>query len=225
MSAILESEPMPPPNLTPDPTIGLLSPRPSRARNLLLMLTGVLVLAAVVVSPNLLRPSVVPGIGGYGGSWMALGSRDQALTITGIETQGWTDVEVHSLVDVPGAALAGAWIIDEVSYAKFDNGLDDATFTTVAAYLEAAIPGFDSTGDALPHHLERKQTAYLVALWDILDCDELDTATSPPFFLAAPAKVELRTLVGTSRTETLPEIASPGFNVATLREAGACPDR
>ncbi len=39
----------------------------------------------------------------------------------------------------------------------------------------------------------------------------------------APARLETRTIVRTSHTGDLPEIAAPGFSIDTLRQSGACP--
>lgn len=69
------------------------------------------------------------------------------------------------------------------------------------AELAATLQEFGA--DALPQRLDHGDSAELVVLCDIVDCDALDG--SDP----TPSRVQVRTLVGTSRLESLPEIAAP----------------
>jgi hypothetical protein len=207
----------PTPTSAPDPSMAQLAPRPSRARNRLLLLAGVVVLIAAVFSPNVLRPSVNRPNSGYFGSWSALTSHRQVMTVTSMTAQTWPRVDVRSIDDVSGVQLAGAWMVDESVLADFDDTLDESRYESGRSYIEAAMPSFDAERDALPQSLGRGDTAILIVLWDIDSCDTLDII--PP----APARLESRTIVRTSHTGDLPEIAAPGFDVDTLRQSGACP--
>ena len=95
--------------------------------------------------------------------------------------------------------------------------LREADYEVGADYLRAAMPGLDATGDPLPRYVERNESAVLVVLWSIDNCDAFDGAQPEP------ATVELRTIIRTSRRQTLPVIAAPGFSMDTLRSSGACP--
>jgi len=201
----------------PDPSMAQLAPRSSRARNRLLLLLGTVSLVAAVFSPNVLRPSVIPHNGGYSGSWRALPSHREVMTITSITAQTWPRVEVRSIADVPGAQLVSAWMVDDTVLADLDDTLDESSYESGLSFIEAALPGFDAERDELPQSLEHGDLAILIVLWDIASCDTLDVVPK------VPARVETRTIVRTSLTENLPEIAAPGFDVDTLRESGACP--
>jgi len=205
------------PTLVLDPSMAQLAPRPSRARNRLLVLLAVVALCGAVFSPNFLRPSVIPDNGGYSGSWSALPSHREVMTITTITAQTWPRVDVRSIADVPGAQLAGAWMVDESVLAGFDDTLDESGYESGLSYIEAAMPGFDAERDALPQSLGHGDDAILILLWVIDHCDTLDLVPK------VPARVKTRTIVHTTHTESLPEIAAPGFDVDTLRELGACP--
>lgn len=193
-----------------------LAPRPSRARNRLLLFAGAVALVAAVFSPNVLRPSVSPPNDGQFGSWGALPSHGQVMTITSLAAQTWPRVDIRSIGDVPGAQLAGAWMVDESVLADFDDTLDESNYESGLRYIEAAMSSFDAERDALPQSLGRGDTAILIVLWDIDSCDALEVV--PP----VPARLETRTIIRTSSTENLPDIAAPGFDVETLRQSGTC---
>lgn len=137
--------------------------------------------------------------------------------MTSLAAQTWPHVEVRSVDGVPGAQLTGAWIVDDSVLAGFDDTLDESSFGSGLSYLVAAMPGFDAERDALPQSLRRGDTAMLILLWDIDSCDALDTVPT------AAATVEARTILRTSHTEDLPDIAAPAFDVDILRRTGSCP--
>ena len=192
-----------------------LVPRPSRTRNLLLIAAVVVALVAAVFSPIILRPSVSqPDTSG--GMSSVLASHRQLMTATTITTQTWPRVDVQSINDMPGARAAGAWVIEESDLEGFDPPLDESDYESGLSFLNAAIPGFDAELDALPQPLGRGERSVLMVLWNIENCDELEAGPE------ASARVDLSTLIGTSTTENLPEIAAPGFDVDLLRRTGAC---
>jgi len=158
-----------------------------------------------VFSPNVLRPSVIPDNGGYSGMWSALPSQREVMTITSVTAQTWPRVDVRSISGVPGAQLVGAWMVDESVLADFDETLDESSYESGLLYIEAAMPGFDAERDALPQSLGHGDLASLIMLWNIDSCDALDVVPK------VPTRVESRTIVRTSHTENLPEIAAPGI--------------
>ena len=202
---------------SPDPSMTRLAPTRSRARNRILVAAGFATLVAAWFSPNLLQPSIDETNGAHAGSWSALPSHHQVLTMTSLNSQTWPRVGVRSVVAVPGAEVAGAWIAAESVIADGHDDVDDADFDTGRDYLEAAIPALDFRADQLPRNVERGDTALLIVLWDIVSCDTLDSSSPPP------AAVRLRTVVGTRGQADLPDIANPAFDLATLRESGTCP--
>lgn len=199
-----------------DPTLTALAPTSTRPRNRLLVLTICTVLVAAMFSPTLLRPSVVPANGGSFGSWHALPSHRQVVTITQVTGQNWPSVELRSVLDVPGAEVENAWMVDDSVLVDFDDSVDESAFDSGDAYLRGAMPEFDPAADALPRRIGRDQSGILIVLWNVTGCDALDTVEP------APAMIALRTVVRTGHREELPAIAAPGFDVATLREVGAC---
>ena len=201
---------------TADPSMAQLAPRPSRFRKRLMVLAAVGVLAAAVLSPNVLRPSVSQSNSGSSGSWIGLPSQLQVMTTTSMTAQTWPHVDIESIEDLPGVQLVGAWIIDESVLEGFDTTIDETSYKSGLSYIEAALPGFDTERNALPQALGRNESAVLVALWDIESCDNLDAISG------VPARLELRTIFHTSSTETLPDIASPGFDVDAFRRTGVC---
>lgn len=194
-----------------------LAPQSSRRRNVLLLVAGVAVLVAAAFSPIFLRPSVLDDNGAFGGSWTALPTNHQVITMTQLAPANWPGVDVRSVGDVPGASVAQAWLIDEATQSTFDDAIDEADFDSGVEYLTAAMPALDVAADSLPSHVDRNESAMLVVLWNIENCD--------PFAAATPElpRIELRTIVRTSRHQTLPDIAAPSFSLDTLRESGTCP--
>ncbi|MEO6123490.1 MAG: hypothetical protein ABIR32_07240 [Ilumatobacteraceae bacterium] len=202
---------------TPDPSMDRLAPRPSRARNRLLVLVGVFILVAAAFSPNLLRPSLSPPNGNQSGSWSALPSHREVLTTASVAAQTWPRLALRSVIAVPGARVVGAWIVEESVAAALDGTVDESYYETGLEYLAAAMPGLDLEGDALPKSLDHGDTASLIILWDVDACDEL--VANPD----VSAALEARTAVRTSRTVDLPDFAAPGFDIDLLRRSGICP--
>jgi len=212
IDATLDSEP----TSAPDPSMTQLAPRPSRTRDRLLLVAGAVALVAAVFSPNVLRPSVNEPNGSSSGIWSALPSHQEVMTITSITAQTWPRVDVRSIDNVPGARLAGAWLVDDSALADFDDALDESSYQSGVAYIEAAMPSFDAESDSLPQSLGHDDHAFLIVLWDIESCDAFDVVPT------VPARVDTRTIVRTSNTEDLPDIAAPGFDVDALRQTGTC---
>lgn len=202
---------------TPDPSMERLAPRPSRVRNLFLVVVGIAALLAAWFSPTVLRASLSPRDGSQAGSWSALPSHREVLTTSLLTAQTWPRVDVRSVDDVLGARVAGAWIVDASVREAFDDTLDESDYESGRSYVEASMPGFDAERDALPASLEHGHSAFLVVLWDIDSCEALETGQ------AAQATVGARTVLRTSRAVDLPDFAAPGFDVDTLRRSGICP--
>jgi hypothetical protein len=197
-----------------DESLLQLVPAPTRGRNLVAMAAGVVALIAAFMSPLILRPALDPDDQFAGGSWQLLDAHQQVVATTTVRGNTWPRVEISSVGDVAGAHVVGAWLIDE---SIFETGRDPSDFESGVAYVEAALAGLAAASVALPQSLDRGESAVLLVLWSIDDCDALDV--SPP----AAARAELRTLVGSSRTENLAEIAAPGFALSVIRAAGGCP--
>lgn len=202
---------------TPDPSMERLAPRPSRVRNLLLVLAGIAVLLAAWFSPVVLRASLSPRDGSQAGSWSALPSHRQVLTTSLLTAQTWPRVDVRSVDDVPGAHVAGAWIVDASVSGAFDDSVDESDYESGRSYIEASMPGFDAERDALPTSLDHGHSAFLIVLWDIDSCDELEAGQT------SPATADARTVLRTSRAVDLPDFAGPGFDIDALRGSGICP--
>jgi hypothetical protein len=159
------------------------------------------------VSFTVLRPQVTEGDGG--GSWGIVAETGQVITQVSIEAgwASWGGFELVAVDDVPGAAVAGAWLLtaserdrlpaDPLSEAFLDLDLDEA---------------------ALPRRLGHQERADLIVLWDITDCSALVERRRP--------EVVLHNLVGFSvRRRLAQEVAAPSFDLTVLADAGICPTR
>lgn len=197
----------------PDPTLDVLVPRRSTARNGFLATAAAALIVGVWASPLLLRPTVVPH--DPAGAWAALAPHAEVVTIVRLRPQGWPEVDLRSVDDVPGASVAGSWVLPEGDYGLLDS-LDPADFETGADYLEAGFGGNGASAvHPLPQQLESGAATQLVTLWRIEDCAAL-VAGEAPF-------VVTRSIVGTTHREQLDDIAAPGFDPLTLAETGLCP--
>ena len=194
-----------------DPTLSTLIPHPSPRRAMILGLVGVFILLAAWASPFLLRPSAVNNASG--GTWVALAPHHQVATVISLDPQGWPDVRLESVADVPGAEVTGAWVFTDDEYG-LGEGLDPADSPSGFEFLRTALPFRDFDAGRVPQRLARGIEAQLVTLWTITDCSLLD---------GRPPQIELRSLVGTYTHEDLIDFASPGFDVLTLMETGICP--
>jgi hypothetical protein len=135
------------------------------------------------------------------------------MTITSVTAQTWPHVDIRSIDDVPGAPLVRAWMVNELVLAGFDDTLDESEYESGMSYVKAALPGLDIERDALPQSLRRGDSATLIVLWDIDNCDALPQEG---------AQLKSRTFLGTSSTEIIPDIGAPGFDVEVLRRTGIC---
>ena len=198
-----------------DPTLSTLIPRRSIRRNLLLASAAMLLLVAVWTSPPLLRPSVVSD--SSGGSSTALTRQHQVLTMTQLSPDGWPRVRLQSVNDLPGARVAGAWVLAD-PLVQSQVATDPATYTTGLDYLRASFPHANfGAASQLPQRLDRGESAQLSILWDIADCSRLNQGQRP--------QIELTSILGTNTREQLPDWAGPWFALNAQSENGACPAR
>src|SRR5450631_1636104 len=90
-----------------DPTLSPLVPKRSTRRNLLLASAVLLLFVGGWTSPHMLRPSVLPGKTHYASS-ILLARQHQVLTWVRLTANGWPNVGLQSMGDLPGARVAGA---------------------------------------------------------------------------------------------------------------------
>lgn len=198
----------------PDPTLMSLVPQRSRGRSVVLLALAVVAVIGMWGSHGVLRPTVVSD--SVAGTWTALPTHDQVVTVVLLDPSGWSR-SLQSVTDVPGAEVAGAWLLptdgDEIG---LDNTLDPADYADGLAYLEAgfAARAFGE-GSQLPQRVPRNGPSQLVVLWNITDCATLETGPAP--------QAELRTWLGTTTRQQFDEFLHPGSDMLTLSEAGICP--
>lgn len=196
-----------------DPTLATLIPQRSVRRNLTLSVIVVLLFAGVWASPSVLRPSVDSDASA--GAWWALAPHHQVFAALRLEPDGWPNVDIQSVGNLPGAEVAGAWLLAD-ALAEFDDRLDPSDYSSGLDYLRAAFPRRDlGPANQLPRSVDTGETTQLLILWDITDCSQLIELQQPV--------IEFRTVLGTTTHEPLDEIASPAFDLNTLTEAGICP--
>jgi hypothetical protein len=198
-----------------DPTLSALIPQPSIRRNLFLAAGALLLLAGVWASAPVLRPSVVGQTSA--GTSTVLAGGDQVLTMVELTPDGWPNVGVQSVKDLPGAKVAAAWVLPG-AFADPLASIDPAAYTTGLDYLRASFPhrSFDATSQ-LPHRLARGEPAQLFILWDITACSALIEGQRP--------QIELTSIFRTNTHELLPDFAGPWFALDAGSETGACPKR
>jgi hypothetical protein len=198
-----------------DPAIEALVPRRSRLRSGVLLVFAFGLIAAVWWSPQVLRPSLGGG-DGSAGSWSALQGHDQVLVVARVVADGWNGVDVRRVVPVPGASVAGAWVLaeTELDFGVADSG-EPSEFPSGVAFATARHPtiGVDT---ALPQRIPDGATAVLAILWDLDDCALLQRGDQ-----IDGVDVEVRTAIGTAAVTTIH--ASPGEFHDTLVELGMCP--
>ena len=195
-----------------DPTLATLIPQRSIRKNLILTSVATLLLVGVWTSPQMLRPSVISD--GYGGSSTSLARQHQVLATAQISADGWPNVGVHSVGDLPGAKVAGAWVL-RGPLVQPQVVADPANFTTGLDYLRASFPHANfGTASQLPRRLDRGESAQLVILWDITDCARLIPGQEP--------QIELTSILGTKTYERLPDVFGPEFALNTQNDETAC---
>jgi len=195
-----------------DPTLATLIPQRSIRRNAILASAATLLLVGVWISPQLLRPSVLSN--SYGGDATSLAREHQVLATVQLTAAGWTSVGVQSVGDLPGARVAGAWVIPD-TLAQPQIVADPAKFTTGLDFLRASFPHVNfGTASRLPHRLDRGESAQLVILWDITDCARLIPGQEP--------QIELTSILGTTTYERLPDAFGPESALNTQDEKGHC---
>lgn len=132
-----------------------------------------------------------------------------------LDPDGWPYVGVQSVGDVPGAEVAGAWVLPD-AMAEFAAELQPADYATGLDYLAAALPNHDfGAASQLPQRLDSGKPTQLLILWNLVDCAQLHPNQRPV--------VKLRTVIGTITHQQLDEIASPGYNLDTLTTTDTCP--
>jgi hypothetical protein len=196
-----------------DPTLSSLVPRRSTRRNLLLASAVLLLFVGGWTSPHMLRPSV--NSGRTFGSNTALARHHQVLTTVELTPDGWPNVGLQSMGDLPGARVAGAWAFPGALIPS-QVGTDPADFTTGLDYLRASFP-HNNFGQAsrLPQHLDPGESAQLYILWDITDCSLLTQDPQP--------QIELTSILGTRTHEQLPTWVGPISALSTQPGNSACP--
>jgi hypothetical protein len=198
-----------------DPAIEALVPCRSRRRNAALLLLAVALIVVAWWSPRVLRPSLGGG-DGSAGSWSALQGHDQVLVVARVVADGWNGVEVRRVVPVPGASVAGAWVLAE---SELDVAFGDAggpsAFPSGIAFATARHPSIGAD-TALPQRIPDGAMAVLAILWDLDDC-----ALLPRGDQIDGVDVEVRAAIGTAAVTTVD--ASPGEFYDTLVELGMCP--
>jgi hypothetical protein len=198
-----------------DRTIEDLVPRSTRARDAALLLAALAAIAVVWWSPRVLRPS----LGDFAsGNWSALPTHRQVLVVVRTKADGLRGVDVRRVVPVPGASVAGAWILGADAVDDGDIG-DEGAFPSGLAYAQALHPDIGPRS-ALPQRIADGSTVALAILWNIDDCRLLPRSDRDARF---GVDVELRTLLRTRTTQTITALASPGWHDETLVEGGICP--
>ena len=148
---------------TTDPTLEALVPRGSAARNGVLVLLALALLAAVWLLPPVLRPAVAGPTSS--GSAHVFPAENREVTLTTLDPRGWGGVTVRGVDDAPGAHVVGAWVlegdhIDAAAATPEDLGSVD--------YVAQVIGAGDR--DRLPRTIAAGRTATLVVLWQVDDC-------------------------------------------------------
>jgi hypothetical protein len=201
------------PTVASDPTLSTLIPRRSTRRNLLLACAATVLLVGAWTSPQVLRPSVISH--STSGSSTPLARRHQVLTTVELTPDGWPSVGAQSVGDLPGARVAGAWVLAGRA-AQSQVAADPADYITGPDYLRASFPHADlGAASRLPQRLYRGESAQLVILWEITDCGRLIRGQRP--------QIELTSVLGTSTREQLPDYVGPESALNTPTDNGACP--
>lgn len=196
-----------------DATLLTLVPQPSRFRNVLLGVAGAVILLAAVASPPMLRPSVARL--GSSGQVTALGPHPQVVVIVSLTPEVWPYATLSGVDDVPGAHVAGAWLLPGVTDLVTFPALKPADYPTGLDYLKAQLPNENLDGASLPQRLHQDGHATLIILWDITDCSHLKETDR--------VKIEIRSILGTTTQASLPEFACPGWLINSLVSTGTCP--
>ena len=136
-------------------------------------------------------------------------------TATELHPAGWPSLVLESVGDVPGAKVAGAWVLSVTSVSS-QTPADPKDFTAGLDYLRAAFPREDfGPASQLPNRLRLGVVSHLYILWDIVDCSRLSAGDRP--------QVSLKSALGTVTHERLDYWTSPGHDLDSLKEAGVCP--
>ncbi len=187
-------------------------------RALLWLLTALTLLAVGFVSLTVLRPKLTVGDGS--GSWSALTGHHQVVAQASIEAgwASWGGFEMTAVEEVPGAAVAGAWLLRSSAAAGAVGAVEADRFDSPLDYLAARYPGLDLAGAALPQRLGHREQADLIVLWDITDCAALVEGRQP--------EIVLHNLAGFSLRRSLDfSVLAPAFDYGTLVDTGICPPR
>ncbi len=188
-----------------DPTLDALAPKTPPLRNFAFIAMALLLLGGAWLSPKVLRLEFEYD----GSSATVFESTGQILTATHLNAPGHLSIE--AVPDLPGATVAGAWILDSVDYSTRsltpDNPLED---------LAERYPGQEIGPDnELPQTVKNDGVdVELVILWTVTECDQLDPSVIP--------EVTLRTAIGNTVQQPLLELSGPSWNIEWLKERGVC---
>lgn len=175
-------------------------PRPSTARDAVLVVAGGLLLVLLWFSPLVARPALL-GEGYSGGNAPV----DHAvLTFVELAPRTVGSVRIDSVEAAPGAHVAQAWVVRDRPGAAPEGPWAD----------EARKQAGEGDDDPLPASVRQGEDASLVIAWAIDDCAQLVEGTEPT--------VHLTTAIGTRAEVTLPDMSGPMFDRENLLASPAC---
>jgi hypothetical protein len=196
-----------------DPTLSSLVPRRSTRRNVLLAAAVLLLIVGTWTSPHMLRPSVLSHSAGS----ISLARWHQVLTRVPLTADGWPNIVLKSMSDLPGARVAGAWVFPD-TLVQSQASTDPADYTTGTDYLRASFPRADfGKASRLPQSLDQGESAQLFILWEITDCSRLILGRQ------GKSEIELTSILGTTTHEQLPSLVAETVLFGTPPGSGACP--
>ena len=197
-----------------DPSLDLLVPKASPARNLAFFAAALFLLVGAWISPRILRAEI-RDLGS--GSWAAFESTSQVLTTTRLDPESG-EVTIESVSDMPGATVDGAWVLQyRTEVTEFAEELVPPLqpadpFDDIAA----RYPGQElSAANELPQVIQSTpDDIELVILWTITDCSQLNEFASP--------SMVLKTAIGTTVQQPLDTFSGPTWDLSELAEQGIC---
>ena len=208
-------------DLREDPSLDLLVPKASPTRNLAFFAVALFLLIGAWFSPSVLRAEI-RDLGS--GSSTAFESTRQVLTTTRLDPSETGDVTIESVGEVPGATLAGAWVlqyrnetVDDVEELVPPPQPEDPFEDIAARY-----PGQElSSANELPQRVEgdsqdseANDDIELVLLWTVADCSQLSQSARP--------SMVLKTAIGTTVQQPLDPFSGPAWDISGLNERGVC---
>ncbi len=190
-----------------------LVPRRSPVRNVILALVALLALAAVWLSPALLRPTLAAGSSGAGAGIEFAGEQ---LTVSRADAAALPSATLVRVGDVPGARAVAVWLIE--SPRELLDYPMEAQPTGPLDALRTAYPDVPLPDDGnLPRVFRTGQSLSIAIHWEILDCAELDNNAQPV--------ATYRTALGTTVHTPLRYDANPASTLTGSPDALACMTR